>query len=36
MNIGQLINQIILMFCLMLVGVLINKLNLCMHRRRMT
>ncbi|CAJ1184040.1 AEC family transporter [Companilactobacillus paralimentarius] len=27
MNIGQLINQIILMFCLMLVGVLINKLK---------
>jgi len=27
MNIGQLINQIVLMFCLMLVGVLINKLE---------
>lgn len=27
MNIGQLINQIVLMFCLMLVGVLINKLK---------
>lgn len=27
MNIGQLINQIILMFCLMLIGVLINKLE---------
>lgn len=27
MNIGQLINQIVLMFCLMLIGVLINKLK---------
>lgn len=27
MNIGQLINQIVLMFCLILVGVLINKLE---------
>lgn len=27
MNIGQLINQIALMFCLMLVGILINKLK---------
>ncbi|MQS76570.1 AEC family transporter [Companilactobacillus halodurans] len=27
MNIGQLINQIVLMFCLMLIGILINKLK---------